>query len=248
MEFLAQIREMRIKLVGRFSFALMMFVLCGVKALAAPASNGWILRQTSDEYGILETMLTSKALRLDTPELTILLLPPNYPLFIYNKKTKRYIEEPSDAFVVHTRPNRIKPHIRVDKQSDVTICGVKANRYLCVDTRQGNQKPRFEFSATRNLNVPDKLADACMIFFSVPDMTPGHGLPLSALRLSPGGAKFVYVTTRSLQRAYIAPETFVKPKGLEKVDNFVALSSDGENIPIPGAHALDYMLEDAKKK
>jgi hypothetical protein len=248
MEFLALIRKIRLKRICLFLIALLLLTCCGEDALAEPASNGWIMKQTSDEYGILETMLTSKALRLDTPELSILLLPPNYPLFIYNKKTRRYIEEPADAFVVHTRPNKITPHIRVDKQADVTICGVKANRYLCVDTRQGNQKPRFEFSATRNLNVPDKLADACMIFFSVPDMTPGHGLPLSAMRLSPSGAKFAYVTTRSLQRAYIAPETFVKPKGLEKVDNFVALSSDGENIPIPGAHALDYMLEDAKKK
>lgn len=239
---------MRLHHLVAASMIAFVLLLTGPKAVAEPALNGWIMKQTSDEYGVLETQLTSKSLRLDTPDLTILLLPPKYPLFIYNKKTRRYIEEPSEAFIVHTHPNQITPHIRVDKQPDVTICGVKANRYLCTDTRKPNLKPRFEFSATRNLNVPDKLADACMIFFSVPEMTPGHGLPLSAIRLSPSGAKFAYVTTRSLQRAYIGPETFARPKGFARVDNFVALSSSGENIPIPGAHALDYMLEENKKK
>ncbi len=218
------------------------------KSDAEPASNGWVLKQTSDEYGVLETKLTAKALRLDTPEMTILLLPPKYPLFIYSKKTRRYLEEPSESFIVHTKPNVITSKIRVDKQADVSVCGVKANRYLCTDTRVVNAKPRFEFTATKNLNVPDKLADACMIFFSVPEMTPGHGLPLSALRLSPSGGKFAYVITRSLQRAFLPPDTFAKPKGFARVDNFVALSSSGENIPNPGAHALDYMLEGNKGK
>lgn len=233
-----------------FAFAVAFIVISSLaqNALAAQLPNGWLMKQTSDEYGLLETVLTPNALRLDTPELTILLLPPKYPLYIYNKKTKRYIEEPADAFVVHTKPNKITPKIRVDKQPDVIICGVKANRYLCTDTRVVNAKPRFEFSATKSLNVPDKLADACMIFFSIPEMTPGHGIPLSAVRLSPSGGRFAYVSTRSLQRTYIEPSVFTKPKGYTKVDNFVALSSDGENIPIPGAHALDYMLEDAKKK
>lgn len=218
------------------------------KAVAEPASNGWIMKQTSDEYGVLETKVTAKALRLDTPEMTILLLPPKYPLFIYSKKTKRYLEEASESFTVHTKPNAIISKIRVDKQPDVSICGVKANRYLCTDTREAHAKPRFEFTATRNLNVPDKLADSCMIFFSVPEMTPGHGLPLSALRLSPSGGKFAYVITRSLQRAFLPPDIFAKPKGFARVDNFVALSSSGENIPSPGAHALDYMLEGSKGK
>jgi len=239
---------MRIYLAITGLLAIILVGLLGVRALAAPASNGWIMKQTSDEYGVLETMCTSKALRLDTPELTILLLPPNYPLYIYNRKFKRYIEEPTDAFIVHTKPNQITPHMRLDKQPDVKVCGVQANRYLCTDTRHPGAKPRFEFTATRSLNVPEKLADACMIFFSIPEMTPGHGLPLSAMRLSPSGGKFAYVTTRVLQRAYVPPETFAKPKGYAKVDNFVALSNNSENIPIPSAHALDYMMEESKKK
>lgn len=229
--------------------AALIILACNVlSALAAPAENGWMMKQTSDEYGILETMVTSKALRLDTPELTVLLLPPNYPLFIYNRKAKRFIEEPTDAFLVHTRPNSIKPNIRVDKQADVTICGVKANRYLCTDTRVPGAKPRFEYSATKNLNVPDKLADACMVFFSIPEMSPGHGIPLSAIRLSQNGGKFAYVTTRELKRVHVPAEAFAKPKGYTKVDNFVALSSNTENVPIPSAHALDYMLEENKKR
>lgn len=222
--------------------------VCLAEQASAAAPNGWILKQTSDEYGILETQMTSNALRLDTPELTILLLPPKYALYMFNKKNKRYIEEPVENFNVHTKPNAITPNIRLDKQSDVTICGVKANRYLCVDTRHGNKRPRFEFSATKSLGVPDKLCDACMIFFSIPEMTPGHGMPLSATRLSASGGRFDYVTTRSLERAFIAPEKFAKPKGYTRVDNFVALSSNTENIPTPAVHALDYMMEDNKKR
>jgi hypothetical protein len=217
------------------------------KVFAAPSTNGWIMKQTSDEYGILETSCTSKALRLDTPELTILLLPPKYPLYIYNRKNKRFIEEPTEDFVVHTKPNAIKPHMLLKQQSDVTLCGVKANRYLCFDDRVKTDKPRFEFSATRNLNVPAKLADACMIFFSIPEMTPGHGLPLSAIRLSQSGAKFAFVTTRAIERVYIPPETFAKPKNFTKVSNFLALSSNSEIIPTPSADALDYMMDDKKK-
>lgn len=239
---------MRNFLVFTSFVAFIVVSVLGLVAFAAPAPNGWIMKQTSDEYGILETMLTSNSLRLDTPELTILLLPPKYSLYIYNRKFKRYIEEPTDAFIVHTKPNKVTPHMRLDKQADVTICGVQANRYLCTDTRIANAKPRFEFSATRNLNVPEKLADACMIFFSIPEMTPGHGVPLSAIRLSPSGGKFAYVTTRVLQRTYVPPETFAKPKGYVKVDNFVALSNNSENIPVPSAHALDYMMEENKKK
>ncbi len=212
-------------------------------ALAAPKPNGWIMKQTSDEQGMVETRVTATALRLDTEDVTLLLLPPKYGLYMYNKKNKRYVEEPAESFITHTSQEK-RTDFEVKNMGNTEMCGIKATKYVAFD--KGTGLPCFEFWATRALNIPEKLADACMIFMSVTEMAPGHGLPLRATRLSRTGGQFTHIRTRAIERAYIGPEMFAKPQNYKKVKNFVALRGGADLSPQPDD--LNYMMNDEKNR
>jgi hypothetical protein len=214
-------------------------LLCsGVGAQAEPQPNGWLMKQTSDEQGLLETKVTAKAIRLDTEDVTLLLLPPTYSCYMYNKANKRYVDIPAKEFTIHTS-NRPHPKFDLKKMGDTDMCGLKATKYVSFV----GGKPSFEFWATKAFPIPEKLADACMIFMSITEMPPGHGLPLRASRISETGGRFTHIRTKSIERAYFPPDTFAKPKNYKLVDNFVALRTGSTNVPAPSAHALDYMLD-----
>jgi len=217
-------------------------LFCGAAPVfAAPAPNGWRLQQTSDEQGFLETTLTSTALRIDTEDCTLLILPPNYDMYLYNPKNKRYLQLPLEAFGMHTsRKKETAAKYTLTKAGDADICGVKATKY--VSTNKLGQRC-FEFWATKAFPVPDRLSDACAIFMSFSEMPPGYGLPLRAARINEKGGKFTHIRTKSIERAFVPPQTFSKPKNFTPVSNFVSLRTNGMNVPSPPPDALDYMRD-----
>lgn len=208
---------------------------------AAPAQNGWRLQQTSDEQGVLDTMLTKDALRIDTEDCTLLILPPNYDMYLYNPKNKRYLQLPMKAFGMHTTKRKeTAVKYTLTKAGDVEVCGVKATKYGATNSLG---KPCFEFWATKAFPVPAKLSDACAIFMSFSEMPPGYGLPLRASRINEHGGKFTHIRTKSIERAYVPPEAFAKPKNFQQVYNFVSLRTNGADVPLPPPDALDYMRD-----
>jgi len=216
-------------------------LFCAARADATPAPNGWRLQQTSDEQGVLETTLTKTGLRMDTEDCTLLILPPKYDMYLYNPKNKRYLQLPIEAFGMHTsRKKETASKYTLAKAGDADICGVKATKYEA-KTRQG--VPCFEFWATNAFPVPAKLSNACAIFMSFSEMPPGYGLPLRASRINEHGGKFTHIRTKSIQPAYVPPQTFDKPKNFTRVSNFVSLRTNGMNVPSPPPDALDYMRD-----
>ncbi len=209
--------------------------------VAAPKQNGWRLQQTSDEQGVLDTTLTCEALRIDTEDCTLLILPPNYDMYLYNPKNKRYMQLPIKAFGMHTSNKKeTAAKYTLTKAGDAQVCGVTATKYEATNNRG---QRCFEFWATKAFPVPAKLSDACAIFMSFSEMPPGYGLPLRASRINEHGGKFTHIRTKSIVPVYVPPETFAKPKNFLKVDNFVSLRTNGANVPSPPANALDYMRD-----
>lgn len=212
-----------------------------VPVFAAPVQNGWRMEQTSDEQGVLDTTLTNDSLRIDTEDCTLLILPPNYDMFLYNPKNKRYLQLPIEAFGMHTsRKKETASKYTLSKGGDADICGVKATKY---EATNSTGRKCFEFWATKAFPVPAKLSDACAIFMSFNEMPPGYGLPLRASRINAHGGKFTHIRTKSIERVHVPPETFAKPKNFTKVTNFVSLRTNGANVPLPPPDALDYMRD-----
>ncbi|MBS2001605.1 MAG: hypothetical protein U0103_20355 [Candidatus Obscuribacterales bacterium] len=218
----------------------------GSAVCAAPPVNGWRLLQISDEQGVLETTLTKDAIRIDTEDCTLLIMPPDYDMYLFNPKNKRYLQLPMEAFSMHTsRRKETAAKYTIKKGGDFDICGVKANKYE-VANKKGRQT--FEFWATKAFPVPARLSDACAIFMSFSEMPPGYGLPLRAARINENGGRFTHIRTKSIERAYVPPQTFAKPKNFLRVANFVSLRTNGMNVPSPSPDALDYMREPEDKK
>lgn len=213
---------------------------------AAPAPNGWHLQQTSDDQGVLETTVTKNAIRIDTEDCTLLILPPNYDMYLYNPKNKRYLQLPIEAFGMHTsRRKETASRYTLTRAGDVDICGMKATKYEAANSRGQHT---FEFWATNDFHVPAKLSNACAIFMSFSEMPPGYGQPLRASRINENGGKFIHIRTKSIERAYVPPETFDKPKNFTRVSNFVSLRTNGSNVPLPSPDALDYMRDPEEHK
>jgi hypothetical protein len=146
-----------------------------------------------------------------------------------------------EAFGMHTsRKKETARQYSLSKAGDADICGVKATNY---ESTNNLGQPCFEFWATKAFPVPAKLSNACAIFMSFREMPPGYGLPLRASRINEHGGKFTHIRTKSIVRAYVPPETFAKPKNFTKVSNFVSLRTNGANVPLPSADALDYMRD-----
>lgn len=225
-----------------FFLILVAFLSTRLQAFAAPAPapNGWLLRMTSDEQGMLETRLTKDSLRIDTEDCTLLIVPPNYDMYLYNAKNKRYLQLPQSAFSKHTTLRaQTASKYTLTKSSQQDMCGMKTTKFITSD----KQGPCFEFWATDQFGVPQKLCDACVIFMSFNELPPGHGMPLRADRISSSGGRLTHIRTRSIDRAYIAPDVFTKPKNFERVANFVSLRTNSSNMPVPASDALDYMRD-----
>jgi Domain of unknown function (DUF4412) len=196
--------------------------------------------------GILETTVTKDSIRIDTEDCTLLILPPNYDMYLYNPKNKRYLQLPIEAFGMHTSHRKeTASNYTVTKSGDVDICGMRATKYEAVN-KKGQHT--FEFWATNDFLVPAKLSNACAIFMSFSEMPPGYGLPLRASRITGDGGRFTHIRTKSIERAYVPPGTFDKPKNFTRVSNFVSLRTNGSNMPLPAPDALDYMRDPEEKK
>lgn len=226
----------------------LLLTFCSGRAVwAAPPVNGWRLLQISDEHGVLDTTLTKDAIRIDTEDCTLLILPPNYDMYLFNSKNKRFLQLPMDAFRMHTAHRKeTAARYTIMKSGDFDICGVKATKYAVANREKGRQT--FEFWATKAFPVPSRLSDACAIFMSFSEMPPGYGLPLRAARINENGGRFTHIRTKSIERTYVPPQTFAKPKNFERVANFVSLRTNGMNIPSPPPDALDYMRDPEDKK
>ncbi len=238
-------------LLRKLSFlgiASLSFISSSVPAYAAPAPNGWRMQQISDEQGVLDTTLTKDAIRVDTEDCTLLLMPPNYDMYLFNPKNRRYLQLPIQAFTMHTsRRQETASQYTLEKRGAADICGVKATKYD-VFNKKGRQT--FEFWATTAFPVPARLQDACAIFLSFSELPPGHGLPLRAARINDHGGRFTHIRTKSIERVYVPPQYFAKPKNFTRVGNFVSLRTNGMAVPSPQSNALDYMREpeDVKRK
>lgn len=201
------------------------------------AADGWVLNQSNDDYGAMVTKVTPFGVRIDTPEHVILITPPNYPLFIMNTKTKRFLDRPTSSFA---RYDDYRSLLSFVKDGETEICGLKATKYISRSEKQNPNDPYCMFWVARGL-VPDKLSDACLTLMSVVEMPPGHrlGLPLRAWKIGPRGpsSHFTYMDTDSVRRAFIPASEFKRPTGYRRVNDLMELG--GEALTNPKATDAD---------
>jgi len=190
--------------------------------LAPPATAskpGWLIRQNSQTYGIVKTLVSADGMRLEMGDIKVGMQAPQYRVKFWNQRTKFYFEETIEEFQERV-PKRNIPKgwlkkVVAGQPFEETLAGVKGKHYRWIGYDPKNTSHflvLFDYVCTENLGLPKKLNDVASICCYVP---PGKGLPL---RIT-GGGNIVYLQTTLVNKAVVDPAIFKLPKGYTKVNS-----------------------------
>ncbi len=200
--------------------------------LVSPAlakKPGWLLRQNSQTYGIVKTIVSPDGIRLEMGEIKVGMYPPNYRVAFWNERTKFVFDESIEEFQRRVPQRRLPPgwlkKVEPAKPLNETLAGIKGKRYLWLaydpkdpDGRKPKVDPRYpkspfilyDYVCTENLGLPKRLNDVASICCYVP---PGKGLPLRVT----GSGNIVYLQTTLALKMMVDPAIFKAPKGYTRV-------------------------------
>lgn len=182
---------------------------------------GWVGRIMCQEYGELHAYLSNDGVRMENNEFRVLVMPPDCKLSIYDMETRRYMEQKVAGFEkLKTVEEMRKDGWVVDDMGIATICGVKCQHYITRKSAKG--KARIQLWATKEVNIPTPLINACSRFFNLPGIPEGSGLPVRVWHEA-NGRKYIYIDTHEIKREAIPPNTYKKPTGFKLVGTPVEL-------------------------
>ena len=196
---------------------------------------GWMLRQNSQTYGIVKTILSPDGIRLEMGEIKVAMHPPDWRVTFWNERTKFVFDESIDEFERRI-PRREIPQgwlkkVEVWKPYEETLAGIRGKHYrwIAYDPKdpKGLKDPRgpnfpinprypkspltlYDYVCTENLGLPKRLNDVASICCYVP---PGKGMPLRVT----GAGNIVYLQTTLAMKMQVDPALFIAPRGYTRV-------------------------------
>jgi len=195
------------------------FVLAGFSPVQAKGT-GWVLRQNSQTYGIVKTIVAPEGIRLELGDMRIGIMAPKWRIVFWNLRTKYTFEESLEEFQKRVPRKARTIHwdkvMEVGKPASEVVCGIRAKRWRWMAYNPKNRKEKvllYDFLAADNLGLPQKVMDVASICCYVPT---GKGLPLRVIGESQGSPR-VFLNTTFIAKTSIDPEIFKLPKGYTKV-------------------------------
>jgi hypothetical protein len=194
------------------------FLLASLPSFAK--NPGWILRQNSQTYGIVKTIVSPDGIRLELGDMRIGIMGPKWRITFWNLRTKFTFDESLEEFKKRI-PVKAKAigWTRVMEQGKPaiqTFCGVKAKNwhYYAYNPKDPKQKVLlYDFMTADGLGLPQKVMDVAAICCYVPT---GKGLPLKVVGETQGSLR-VFLNTTFIAKTQVDPEMFKLPKGYTRV-------------------------------
>lgn len=181
------------------------------------AKPGWILRQNSQTYGFVKTIVSPDGIRLDMGDMKVGIRPPDWRVTFWNQRTKFMFDESIEEFKARVPKKNIqkgwKTKVETVKPLEETYSGIKAKHYRWVEYDPNNPKNFFtlyDYACADNLGLPKRLMEVASICCYVP---AGKGLPLRVT----GGRQVVYLYTTLASKTMVDPAIFKAPKGYTRV-------------------------------
>ncbi|HNB22108.1 MAG TPA: hypothetical protein PKZ32_06820, partial [Candidatus Melainabacteria bacterium] len=144
--------------------------------------QGWLLRQNSQTYGIVKTIVSPDGLKMEMGTIRVTIMPPKWQITFWNERTKFVFSESLQEF---RRRSPVKPNptgyvekLEPGKPAVQTFSGLKARNwhwYSYDPHHPERQHLLYDFACAENLGLPQGLTDAASICCYIPT---GKGLPL----------------------------------------------------------------------
>lgn len=205
--------------IGTATFSL----LISFAALAQPAQAkkpGWLIRQNSQIYGIVKTIVSPDGLKMEMGTIRVTMTPPKWRITFWNERTKYLFDESLQEFKRRSppkqRPLGFVEKLEPGKPKTQTFSGLKAKTwhwYAYNPKNPKEQKLLHDFACVDNLGLPQGLMDAASICCYLPT---GKGLPLRVVGDSLHGTR-VYLNTTFVSKTMVDPEIFRTPKNYTRV-------------------------------
>lgn len=179
-------------------------------------TEGWYMRQNSQIYGIVSSVVSSEGIRLEMKDIKIALSKPGWKVTFWNEKTNYIFDETIEDFKRRS-PRRADPTIYNSKvipgkPAIEIFAGVKAQHYQWVKVRKdGTEKPQvvYDFACSQEMGLPKEVSDVASLCCYIPI---GYGLPL---RVTGGQNRGVLLNTTFLKRGPIDLSIYKPPKNIK---------------------------------
>lgn len=201
------------------TLALASFVIMPMQPAHAK-KEGWLLRQNSQTYGIVKTIVSPDGLKMEMGTIRVTIMPPKWQITFWNERTKFVFSESLQEF---RRRSPVKPNptgyvekLEPGKPAVQTFSGLKARNwhwYSYDPHHPERQHLLYDFACAENLGLPQGLTDAASICCYIPT---GKGLPLRVVGESRQD-KRVFLNTTFVSKTMVDKEIFKPPKNLTRV-------------------------------
>lgn len=156
--------------------ALLLASALDLRAIAKPA---YVVNEVSEEHGPLQAFVCADGIRLDTTELSFIVLPPKFRVLLVNHQNRCYMDQTLDESsnkVKWLPPTTDKLKVTVKKGETTKIAGLNATQYYCLCPNKKGQLIRVgEFWSTKDIAMPAKIVYTCARLFATP---PEYGVPM----------------------------------------------------------------------
>ncbi|MBC8000900.1 MAG: hypothetical protein IAF58_23335 [Leptolyngbya sp.] len=179
-------------------------------------TEGWYMRQNSQIYGMVSTVVSSEGIRLEMKDIKITLSKPGWKVTFWNEKTNFIFDETIEDFKrrtpVKADPTVYDSKVIPGKPAIEIFAGVKAKHYQWVKVRKdGTAKPSvvYDFACSQEMGLPKEVGDVASLCCYIPI---GYGLPL---RVSGGQNRGMLLNTTFLKKGPVDLSIYKPPKNIK---------------------------------
>lgn len=203
--------------------AVLVSFLMSLSALTQPVfakKPGWLIRQNSQTYGIVKTIVSPDGLKMEMGTIRVTMTPPKWRITFWNERTKYIFDESLQEFQRRSPP-KTHPVGYIEKMEPAkpafqTFSGLKARNWHWYAYNPKNPKEQrllYDFSSVDNIGLPQGLMNAAAICCYIPT---GKGLPLRVVGDSQHGSK-VFLNTTFVSKTMVDSDIFKAPKNFTRV-------------------------------
>lgn len=179
-------------------------------------TEGWYMRQNSQIYGLVSSVVSSEGIRLEMKDIKITVTKPGWKVTFWNEKTNYIFDETIEDFKrrspVRANPELYDSKIVTGKPPIEVYAGVKAKHYQWLKIRKDKSEPTkvvYDFACSQEMGLPKEVGDVASLCCYIPI---GYGLPL---RVTGGQNRGVLLNTTFLKKGPVDLSIYKPPKHIK---------------------------------
>lgn len=186
----------------------------------------WMLRQNSDQYGVVNTIVGRDAMHMATADYAMGIRAPKFDLIMMNVDTKRYMERTGSEYDALGRRQLFSPELLKQVKTGKTekVAGLNATHYTL---QPKGSRVMMEWWSTNDLNTSEPLNTACAKFTGLSGISR-TGFLLRYWHTNTAGRRYVYLDTIGAKRVDPSLLKFQIPANFKKVPTAMELIGPDE--------------------